>query len=164
MMDSQNYEQQIRDLIEVRNLIAAIKLYREMTGVGLAEAKEAVEAMARGENANAPQFVDSYHQGNNVLLDDRFRELLAKRNKIEAIKLYRETHHVGLKEAKEVIDQLDASMRREPSTMNLSSEPVIGDDPFANDITDSRRRSIIFAITLLIVLCGLALYVFVIHS
>ncbi len=36
------------DAISKGNLIAAIKIYREATGASLAEAKSAVESMARG--------------------------------------------------------------------------------------------------------------------
>lgn len=38
----------IVDAIHSGNLIVAIKLYRERTGMGLKEAKDAVEAIARG--------------------------------------------------------------------------------------------------------------------
>jgi ribosomal protein L7/L12 len=37
----------IQDALRKGNLIEAIKLYRELTGVGLAEAKAAVEHLAR---------------------------------------------------------------------------------------------------------------------
>lgn len=39
-------DDELRDLIERGNMIAAIALYRERFGVGLREAKEAVDAMA----------------------------------------------------------------------------------------------------------------------
>jgi large subunit ribosomal protein L7/L12 len=39
---------EIARLAREGNLIQAIKLYREQTGVGLREAKDAVEALARG--------------------------------------------------------------------------------------------------------------------
>lgn len=41
-------------------------------------------------------------------------ELLARGRKIEAIKLYREEHGVGLKVAKEAIDELIAQKKRSP--------------------------------------------------
>lgn len=37
----------VRDLIRMKKKIAAIRLYREIHSVGLKEAKEAVESMAR---------------------------------------------------------------------------------------------------------------------
>jgi hypothetical protein len=53
----------VRALLKAGNKIAAIKEYRQITGVGLAEAKEAVESMSLDPNApavtnvpaNAPQ-------------------------------------------------------------------------------------------------------------
>lgn len=42
------YIGQIRSLLQRGNKIEAIKIYREATGVGLAEAKAAVEAIAAG--------------------------------------------------------------------------------------------------------------------
>lgn len=42
------YLAEVRTLLQAGNLIEAIKVYRSATGVGLAEAKAAVEALARG--------------------------------------------------------------------------------------------------------------------
>ena len=42
---STSQEGQIKELVAKGQKVAAVKLYREMTGVGLAEAKDAVEAM-----------------------------------------------------------------------------------------------------------------------
>lgn len=41
-------EQQLREQLRQGRKIAAIKLYRQQTGVGLKQAKDAVEALARG--------------------------------------------------------------------------------------------------------------------
>ena len=41
-------EQQVRALLDDGQKIAAVKLYKDQTGVGLAEAKEAVEALEAG--------------------------------------------------------------------------------------------------------------------
>ncbi len=157
---SSDQERQIREFINADQLIYAIKLYREITGSGLAEAKSAVEAMARGESVNLPapqaQFDDPF-------VETRIREMLTKRNKIEAIKIYRETHRVGLKEAKDVIDGMEASMlreRRESTSMNTSDtsslpfEPAISNDPFAEDSTGNRIRLVITIAILLLALGG----------
>jgi hypothetical protein len=45
---------EVRMLVKAGNKIAAIKVYREITGVGLAEAKAAVEAMPLDPNAPIP--------------------------------------------------------------------------------------------------------------
>ena len=48
---SSDQEHQIKELIAKGQKIAAVKLYRELTNVGLKEAKDAVEAIERGELA-----------------------------------------------------------------------------------------------------------------
>jgi ribosomal protein L7/L12 len=160
---SSDQERQIREFINADQLIYAIKLYREITGSGLAEAKSAVEAMARGESVNLPapqaQFDDPF-------VETRIREMLTKRNKIEAIKIYRETHRVGLKEAKDVIDGMEASMlreRRESVSMNTSDtslpfEPAISNDPFAEDSSGNRIRLVVTVAILLLALGGAAVF------
>ena len=45
---------EVRSLIKAGNKIAAIKVYREITGVGLAEAKATIEAMQQDPNAPIP--------------------------------------------------------------------------------------------------------------
>jgi hypothetical protein len=45
---------EVRECIKAGNKIAAIKIYREITGLGLAEAKAAVEAMQLDPNAPIP--------------------------------------------------------------------------------------------------------------
>lgn len=84
--------------------IEAIKLYREHHGASLADAKEAVEAIARGEIApSAPDHVVTASGS-----DDEVRALIGKGELIDAIKLYREIHGVGLKEAKDAVDAMRA--------------------------------------------------------
>jgi ribosomal protein L7/L12 len=47
---------------------------------------------------------------NSSALDPRIVEYLKKGNKIEAIKIYREIHNVGLAEAKEAVEGIAASL------------------------------------------------------
>ena len=156
---SSDQERQIREFINADQLIYAIKRYREITGVGLAEAKSAVEAMARGETVNVPV---SQTQFDDTSLETRIKEMLTKRNKIEAIKIYREAYRVGLKEAKDVIDRMEVSMlreRRENMSMNTSNastpfEPAISNDPFAEDSASNRIRLVVTITILLLVLGG----------
>lgn len=85
------------------NLIAAIKVYRTATGVGLAEAKAAVEAMVAGGPDRLPSMPA---QSPGSVPTERVRELLSKGNKIEAIKVFREATGAGLAEAKEQVEQI----------------------------------------------------------
>ena len=81
--------------------IEAIKRYREQTGMGLKQAKDAVEAIERGGTAPLPAGVDEPFRAELLNLLDRGQ-------KIEAIKLYRERTGAGLKQAKEAVEALAA--------------------------------------------------------
>jgi ribosomal protein L7/L12 len=95
---------EVRRALAAGNKIAAIKHYREATGLGLKDAKDAVEAIAAGRAAPslaaAPALVAG---GNQTVLT-----LLAAGRKIEAIKVYREATGVGLKDAKDAVEALEA--------------------------------------------------------
>jgi hypothetical protein len=57
-MDVPNPEDQadrVKDALFRANKLEAIKLYREKTGVGLAEAKQAVESLERHLRASSPE-------------------------------------------------------------------------------------------------------------
>ena len=79
-------ERQIRALVKADQLIHAIKLYREITGVGLAEAKSAVEAMGRGGSVNMP--TPPTRPRGIISLRLGSKKYLEERKKIEAIKIY----------------------------------------------------------------------------
>ena len=145
--------QQIHEYIHNQQLIHAIKLYREATGVGLAEAKAAVEDMARGEAVKPPAGSVDY---DNPILDAKIKSLLSKGQKIDAIKIYREEYGVGLKEAKDVVDRIEMSMKRSGSSMNMPYESAIGSDPFAERPSGSRVILLVAAVSIL--LCGTGVF------
>jgi ribosomal protein L7/L12 len=95
-------------LAEVKggNKIAAIKLCREATGLGLAEAKDFVERLESSPDA---QLAPAPEAGALAPVAD----LLFAGRKIDAIKLYREQVKpgAGLKESKEAVEQLEAGLR-----------------------------------------------------
>ncbi len=93
------FEDVVATLLERGQKIEAIKWYRERTGVGLKEAKDAVEAIQRG------QVVPSGPQSDRDL-EDEVVSLLEQGQKIEAIKRYRERTGVGLKEAKDAVERM----------------------------------------------------------
>jgi len=146
---------QIHEYIHNQQLIYAIKLYRETTGVGLAEAKEAVEAMARDEIAKPPVGSVDY---DNPILEARIKSLLTKRQKIGAVKIYREEYGIGLKQAKDAVDRIEASMKRNVSSMNIPYESAISGEPFADHDEGGRRRMILLAAGIAIALCGAAVF------
>ncbi len=96
------WQSELNALVSRGHKIEAIKLYRERTGTGLKEAKDAVEAVERGEPLLLPGAFISSGTGADADLTD----LLRRGQKIEAIKLYRERTGTGLREAKEAVDRL----------------------------------------------------------
>jgi hypothetical protein len=128
--------------------------------VSLAEAKEAVEEMARNEYAKPSSGVRSF---DDPVLESKIRSLLSKGKKIEAVKIYREEYRTSLNEAKNAVDRMEASMPREPSTAK-SYEPAIGQDPFADEDETGRRRMIVLGVALIAGLCGSAVVVLTLLS
>jgi large subunit ribosomal protein L7/L12 len=102
--DDVNLDAELQALVAAGRKIEAIKRYRELTGVGLKEAKDAVEAMMRGASLPSRESADSPFESEIV-------SLLQGGKKIAAIKLYREKTGVGLKEAKDFIEALAADRR-----------------------------------------------------
>lgn len=125
-----------RSALQNNRIIEAIKLYREETGVGLKEAKDAIDGHPLPNKditlTDIERKVDFLMQSLNVpLLDDsaelsqggdvravggNFMEeverLLRRGTKISAIALYREAKGVDLKEAKEAVDAIEQRLRQ----------------------------------------------------
>lgn len=97
--------ERIEKELQAGRLINAIKLYREETGAGLKEAKDAVERM-RAALAGLPSRPELRTDTVNL---DRVQQEIAAGRLINAIKLYREATGVGLKEAKEAVERMQAS-------------------------------------------------------
>jgi len=98
--------------------IQAIKLWRERFGVGLKEAKDLVDGLIAGrqpEIQTAFQLVD-YQMPETP--EAEVRRLMAAGNKIEAIKRVREQTGLGLKEAKERVEAMEAGqpLRLDPAS------------------------------------------------
>ncbi|HAV77926.1 MAG TPA: hypothetical protein DCX53_11305 [Anaerolineae bacterium] len=147
--------QQIHEYIHNQQLIHAIKLYQDATGVGLAEAKQAVEEMAYYESVKPPDGVMDY---DNPILESRIKSLLAKRRKIDAVKIYRDEYRTSLKDAKDAVDRIESSMKqRGSSSMSASYESAISGDPFADD-EGSRRRIILVAVAIVVAICGAGIF------
>jgi ribosomal protein L7/L12 len=145
--------QEIHKLLHDRKVIHAIKLYREATGVGLAEAKAAVEEMAQNEYTKPP---DDVRDMDNPVLESRIKSLLSRNRKVDAVKIYREEYGVSLKEAKEAVERLEASMTSAASPSQRPYPSAISGDPFA-DADGNRRRIIAVAVAILVGLCGVGM-------
>jgi hypothetical protein len=85
--------------MEAGQKIEAIKRYRERTGAGLKEAKDAVEGIGPGRTIPPDAPVDRD-------FEDEIISILGQGRKIEAIKLYREQTGAGLKASKEAVEAL----------------------------------------------------------
>jgi ribosomal protein L7/L12 len=97
--------EEIRSLVEHGNKIGAIKRVRELTGLGLKEAKDYVDSIPRhGSPPSLPSA--SVNQPTSQASLAEVHALAMQGQKIQAIKLYRELTGLGLKEAKDYIDSL----------------------------------------------------------
>lgn len=99
-------EGEILSLVRQGQMIAAIKLYREQTGSGLAEAKNAVESLAAAQaiERRSPEADGITPES----LDGQVLALMRSQRKIEAIKLYRQQTGTGLKASKDAVESLAA--------------------------------------------------------
>lgn len=95
-------------LVREGRKIEAIKRYRELSGVGLREAKAAVDEMEGGRSISLPP------KGSLLLRqvnDSEIEAQIRTGHLIDAIRLYREKTGVGLKEAKVAVEAWRDRMR-----------------------------------------------------
>lgn len=107
--------------------IAAIKLYRDAAGVGLKEAKDAVEALEPHLMRNRIALLNGDVSGQIV-------EHLRQGRKINAIKLYRESTGQGLKESKDAVEQMERDLA---SGTTVPSPQILSASPTTSGISDS---------------------------
>ncbi|HEY7118255.1 MAG TPA: hypothetical protein VH475_16830 [Tepidisphaeraceae bacterium] len=96
----------IMDEVRAGRLIQAIKLYRQYTGAGLAQAKRAVEQLAAGQRLDPDAQTPSLAPDLSDEQTQAIIEALAANQKIQAVKLYRQYTGAGLAEAKSAVEQL----------------------------------------------------------
>jgi ribosomal protein L7/L12/sugar lactone lactonase YvrE len=119
---------EVAKLVQSGQKIEAIKRYRQLTGAGLAEAKDAVERLERGEGLSIQHTsiggmtgASNDEQRNAAVTE--VKRLLREGNKIAAIKVFREAFGVGLKEAKDAVEDLETG--RPIAFMQTASGPQI---------------------------------------
>jgi ribosomal protein L7/L12 len=153
--------EEVDDQIRQGNKIAAIKAYREMTGVGLAEAKAAVEAMAAGQpvsSADAALISASAAAGagfaSSAEAMDAIKAELRAGKKIEAIKIHRAYFDTGLAEAKTAVEQIENDLQFQPAPLADTEppafarpvapvEPTMGANPFDEPQAPAWRKWLI---------------------
>lgn len=93
----------VRVLLARGEKIQAIKMLRTISGLGLKEAHDAIEAMQRGGLGALPVLTPSLPVAPEEM-NPEIERLVATGQVIEAIKLYRELTGAGLKESKDAVD------------------------------------------------------------
>lgn len=93
---------EVRRLAKEGSVIQAVAMYRRMTGMGLYDAKQAIDRFREtGElEFPAPAAAPSGEGDEDVV------ELVRNHQMVEAVKLYRERHGVDLLAAKDAVDKL----------------------------------------------------------
>lgn len=127
---------EIKKLVQEGNKIYAIKVYRETFGVGLKEAKEAVEKLEAGQplvfsqtttatasQTESPSIMELAGGMNEVAV------LLREGNKIAAIKRYRELTGAGLAESKEAVEKLEAGHPLDAARFIIQQQENRGQTP-----------------------------------
>jgi ribosomal protein L7/L12 len=99
---------EVQMLLAQGKKIEAIKRVRELTGLGLKEAKDYVDAL---QQESAPPALPATATSDAPMagaaeFEQEARELLAQGKKIEAIKRVRELSGLSLKEAKDYVERL----------------------------------------------------------
>jgi ribosomal protein L7/L12 len=118
--------EQVRKLVASRRMIDAIKLYRTATGLGLKEAKDAIDRYAAG----GPLEVAETSVPRAAALDPSAPEdaeimrLLEVGRKFEAVKVLRARSGLDLAAAKEAVDNLERDLERKRGTRSSRSGVV----------------------------------------
>ena len=128
----------VRAAMDAGQKVEAIRLLRERTGMGLADAKAAVEAGTIS--------TDRGTFGHPAGLSAAAADALAQGNVIDAIRLVRQEHGVGLKQARDMVER---ARRSQPS----------GED--WRDPMERRRNSAgMWVFVVVLALLGLAIWKF----
>jgi ribosomal protein L7/L12 len=99
-------ETDLPGLIAAGREIEAIKLVRRIRGLGLKEAKDAIDTMKRTGRLPSPASAPPTEAGGPAASDAEVLRLVAAGQLIDAIKRYRELTGAGLAEAKTAVERL----------------------------------------------------------
>ena len=112
---------EVREAIARGDALEAIKLLRRRTGLGLKEAKHVVDRGGLGDTGFAPAAARPPTALSAPVID-----ALQRGDKIDAIKLLRTETGLGLKEAKDAIEQSPHGLRPRASTLSPGEVPRSG--------------------------------------
>jgi ribosomal protein L7/L12 len=120
---NQALNQQIADLLGQGKKLEAVKITREILNIGLKEAKDYVESLETGTLPKSPD--NQPIMSNELLLE--LKKLIANHQKIEAVKLAKDSLNLDLREAKELVDDLaDGKINTLPSLSETPSQNAAG--------------------------------------
>lgn len=102
---------ELRQTLDTRGKLAAVKLCKEWSGCSLRDAKQRVEALDAGGGALAEGF------GSNLdeQVMDEILDAIQQGNKLEAVKLYKENTGISLMESKQFVERLMSELGIEES-------------------------------------------------
>ncbi len=140
-MRKETFPRAALDALNAGDKIEAIKILREATGIGLKDAKEAVERQMAGEPPFPP---DQQRSGDVGAFPLAAVTALQGGKFIEAVKIVREARGIGLKDAKDAVDRF------------VASEPLIRSRIEA--IRSERRRNALLWGIALALIAGLIVY------
>jgi len=93
---------EVRRLATEGSIVQAVAMYRRLTGLGLYDAKQAIDRFKQTGELEFP----SPARGPSGEGDEDVVELIRGQKLLEAVKLYREKHGVDLLAAKNAVDKL----------------------------------------------------------
>jgi ribosomal protein L7/L12 len=144
----------VRRLVQNGNLIEAVSRYHQLYGVGLKEAKDAVDALAAGKVVEVHRvFSGPLNAEETSRVLEEVKKLLQSGNKIAAIKHYREVDDVSLTQAKAVVDRIQAELTGIP----LAPRPEILGYPSSTlqPIKSRRWFGIVITLAILVIVGGI---------
>jgi LSD1 subclass zinc finger protein len=162
-VDLQQLEKEIRTYVASRQKITAIKVFRNVTGAGLKDAKEAVEAVEAGGSLDASRlppsntFVASPAEDAATL--SQAAQLIREGKQIAAIRLLRNRYDISLKVAKEAADLLEKGENVDIQwlKMRASQSAVMNVNPPAESPIQGNSVSFPWVVILLVLLVGIFL-------
>jgi ribosomal protein L7/L12 len=125
---------ELRNAMLAGKQMDAIKIFREMYDVGLADAQENIQDLMDGKIIRVRREMPTVIQTSTVNVSgatqqqaQAFQQALTSGNKIEAIKIYREMTGQGLKESKDAVEAILNGMSM--SGVNLAGSDRAGEAP-----------------------------------
>ena len=125
---------EVHRLLQNGNLDEAVRLFSHLSGADSNEARELMDALASGKEIEVRRGISGLPNAEETSRTmEEVKNLLRAGDKIGAIKHYREVYGVGLTKAKEVVDQVEATLTGIP----VPAQPNIPGSPS----TASRHRN-----------------------